>query len=259
MGARDQWDTSVFSQSPIIAQLAEQTRHFAGFQQWPTLQEYQSIFKQSVLSIQPVAQASEITCFEDQYEPRVFLKQELQTRTENWHDFFNAMIWLKFPQSKLALNRRHYEAARKRNAGSNRSTLENRLTQFDECGAVIVASSEQALQLIRNHQWQALFVEQASLFEEDIRCIVFGHAMFEKALNPYIGMTCHCLLMADPALLAEVKQGHNERLDSIIADYWLNQSAAQPERLQPLPLLGIPGYWPGQDSTFYGNDKYFRK
>jgi hypothetical protein len=259
MSAPDQWDSAVFSQSPIIAQLADQTRHFAGFKQWPSLQDYQSVFKQSALSIQPVAQASEINRFEDQYEPRVFLKQELQTRTENWHDFFNAMIWLKFPRSKQALNRRHYEAAREREAGSNRSTLENRLTQFDECGAVIVASSEKPLQLIRNHQWQSLFVEQASLFEDDIRCIVFGHAMFEKALKPYIGMTCHCLLLADPALLAEVNKGHIDGLDRIIADHWLKQSAARPNRLQPLPLLGVPGYWPDQDNAFYANDQYFRK
>lgn len=259
MSVQDQWDTEVFSQSVIISQLAEQTRHFHHFQQWPQLSDYQAQFKQSAIGIRPVAQASEITRFEEQYEPRVFLQNELQTRTENWHDFFNAMIWLKFPRSKQALNRRHYEAARKRAAGSNRSTLENRLTQFDECGAVIVASSEKPLQLIRNHQWQALFVEQASLFEEDIRCIVFGHAIFEKALTPYIGMTCHCLMLAEPDLLAELKQGNNESLDRTITDYWLKQPETRPDRLQPLPLLGIPGYWPHQDSAFYANEKYFRK
>lgn len=259
MSVQDQWDTAILSESPIISQLAEQVRHFAGFRQWPQLANYRALFRQSGLVVQPVAQASEITCFEDQYEPRVFLKRELQTRTENWHDFFNAMIWLKFPRSKLALNRRHYEAASKREAGTNRSPLENRLTQFDECGAVIVASSKQPLELIRNHQWHTLFVEQASLFKDDIRCIIFGHAMFEKALKPYIGMTCHCLLLADPALLAGLKQGNNEALDGVIADYWLKQSADRPDRLQPLPLLGVPGYWPEQDSAFYANDKYFRK
>jgi len=259
MSTQDQWDTAIFSQSAIVSQLEKQTRHFLDFRQWPQLSDYQSLFKQSKTGIQPIAQASEISRFEDQYEPRVFLKQELQTRTENWHDFFNAMIWLKFPHSKQALNKRHYEAARQREAGSNRSSLENRLTQFDECGAVIVAASEKPLQLIRNHQWQELFIEQAALFREDIRCIVFGHAIFEKALKPYIGMTCHCLMLADPALLTTLKEGHNESLDRTIADYWLKQPATQPERLQPLPLLGIPGYWPKQDRAFYDNEKYFRK
>lgn len=259
MSTQDQWDTGIFNQSPIISQLAEQTQHFLGFQQWPQLGDYQSLFKQSGVGIQPVVQASEITRFNEQYEPRVFLKQELQTRTENWHDFFNAMIWLKFPHSKQALNQRHYESALQREAGSNRSTLENRLTQFDECGAVIVAASEMPLQLIRNHQWQELFIEQAALFKQDIRCIVFGHAIFEKALNPYIGMTCHCLMLADPALLAELKDGHSEGLDRTIKDYWLKQPTSHPDRLQPLPLLGIPGYWPQQNSDFYANEKYFRK
>ena len=259
MSTQDQWDTAVFSQSPIILQLAQQTRHFQHFRQWPQLSDYQALFKQSAMNIQPVAQASEIKHFDEQYEPRVFLKQELQTRTQNWHDFFNAMIWLKFPHSKQALNRRHYESACQREAGSNRSALENRLTQFDECGAVIVTSSEKPLQLIRNHQWQELFVKQASLFKEDIRCIVFGHAIFEKALKPYIGMTCHCLMLADPGLLAELKDGHNEGLDHTIANYWLRQSEIKPDRLQPLPLLGIPGYWPQQDEAFYANKDYFRK
>lgn len=259
MTTHDQWDTAVFSQSPIISQLEKQTRHFHSFRQWPQLDDYQTLFKQSAMNIRPVAQAREVPRFEDQYEPRVFLKQELQTRTENWHDFFNAMVWLKFPRSKQALNRLHYKAASQREAGTNRSTLENRLTQFDECGAVIVSASEKPLQLIRNHQWRELFIEQAELFKQDIRCVVFGHAIFEKALNPYIGMTCHCLMLADPGLLAELKQGHSEGLDRYIADYWLNQPAVRPNRLQPLPLLGIPGYWPQQDSDFYANKKYFRK
>ncbi len=259
MTTHDQWDTTVFSQSPIISQLENQTRHFVSFRQWPELTDYQSLFKQSAMNIQPVAQGSEFLRFEDQYEPRVFLKQELQTRTQNWHDFFNAMVWLKFPHSKQALNRLHYQSASQREAGSNRSTLENRLTQFDECGAVIVTASEKPLQLIRNHQWQELFIEQATLFKQDIRCIVFGHAIFEKALNPYIGMTCHCLMLSDPALLDELKNGHSEALDRTIADYWLRQPTTHPKRLQPLPLLGIPGYWPQQDSDFYANDNYFRK
>ncbi|HEY9200538.1 MAG TPA: DUF3025 domain-containing protein [Gammaproteobacteria bacterium] len=259
MSTQDQWDTGTFSQSPIISQLQNQTQYFQSFQQWPQLSDYQALFKQFAMKIRPVAQASEISCFEEQYEPRVFLKQELQTRTENWHDFFNAMVWLKFPHSKQALNQRHYEAASQRATGTNRSTLENRLTQFDECGAIIVASSEKPLQLIRNHQWQTLFIEQASLFKQDIRCIVFGHAIFEKALAPYIGMTCHCLMLADPALLAELEDGRNEGLDRTIADYWLRQPTDGLDRLQPLPLLGIPGYWPQQDSAFYANEKYFRK
>jgi hypothetical protein len=35
---------------------------------------------------------------------------EVATRPGNRHDFFNALIWLAFPRSKAAINRRHHEA-----------------------------------------------------------------------------------------------------------------------------------------------------
>jgi hypothetical protein len=35
---------------------------------------------------------------------------EVATRPDNRHDLFNALIWLAFPRSKAAMNRRHHEA-----------------------------------------------------------------------------------------------------------------------------------------------------
>jgi hypothetical protein len=35
---------------------------------------------------------------------------EVATRPDNRHDLFNALIWLAFPRSKAAINRRHHEA-----------------------------------------------------------------------------------------------------------------------------------------------------
>ena len=29
-----------------------------------------------------------------------------------------------------------------------------------------------------------------------MRCVIFGHAVYEKALTPYLGMTAHCVLLA---------------------------------------------------------------
>jgi len=79
---KDKWAVSVFRSSPIIRQLSPLTQFFKH------------------LDITPVAQAENATEFEDQYEPRVYLKKQLQTRTHNWHDFFNAMIWLRFSETK---------------------------------------------------------------------------------------------------------------------------------------------------------------
>ena len=258
MHKKNSWNTSFFINSPIIKQLKSFTSLFGNHAHWPTLNDYAAVFIQNNMDVKPVHQSDAVTCFEDQYEPRVFLKGELQTRTDNWHDFFNALIWLKFPISKGALNTIHYQQARLRGIGSNRSTLENRITQFDECGAIIVSNNQKLLDLIENHQWHELFINEKQQFGTNLQCVIFGHAIFEKALDPYIGMTCHCILINDSNLLNEINRDNFESLDDFIANYWKNVSKNISTKLKPLPLLGIPGYWYLQNNEFYNNKKYFR-
>jgi len=258
MSKQDQWDTSVFNTSPIIKQLSNLTRHFASFSNWPSLNDYKNIFAQNKIEIIPVAQSISIERFEDQYEPRVYLKKELQTRTKNWHDFFNALVWLSFPNTKKTLNSLHFDTSSNRAPGTNRSTLENRITQFDECGAVIVSSNNKLLDLIRNHQWKELFIDHKDSFSREIKCVVFGHAIFEKALSPYIGMTCHCILIENHKLLKEVQEANYTGLDLYLSELWQQDISNKPRRFNALPVLGIPGYWPDQSILFYNNENYFR-
>ncbi len=254
----NQWSTSIFYTSPIIKQLKPTIDLFENFTKWPTIKDYSVIFEQLNSPIKPVSQAKQFLSYEDQYEPRVYLKNELQTRTSNWHDFFNANIWLKFPKTKKILNQLHYSQSSNRQIKTNRTLLENRLTQFDECGAIIVSNNEKILELIRNHQWIELFINHREQFVTDIKCVIFGHAIFEKALNPYIGMTCHCLLVNDADLLNEINNNKNSLLDSTVAETWRNKIAFSTDKFHPFPILGIPGYWPNQDDLFYSNAKYFR-
>ena len=258
MSKQDQWDTSVFQSSPILHQLTDLTKYFSDYASWPTLNDYQTVFKLKKVGITPVAQSTVIESFEDQYEPRVYLKKELQTRTENWHDFFNAMIWMRFPNTKKTLNSLHFNTASNREIGSNRSTLENRITQFDECGAVIITSNKTLLELIRKHQWKELFIKHKDSFESEIKCVVFGHAIFEKALTPYIGMTCHCLLIEDSRLLQEVQEANYTSLDLYLAELWEHTISTNIGRFNAFPVLGIPGYWSDQSDSFYKNEQYFR-
>jgi hypothetical protein len=44
------------------------------------------------------------------YEMRIWARGEVVTRPDNWHDFFNALVWCTFPLAKAALNARHAEA-----------------------------------------------------------------------------------------------------------------------------------------------------
>ena len=61
-----------------------------------------------------------------QYEVRIFETGEVQTRPDNWHDLFNALVWLAFPKTKAVLNRHHRErnhrASRRARAEAPRAT-----------------------------------------------------------------------------------------------------------------------------------------
>ena len=50
--------------------------------------------------------------FSAQYEVRIFETGEVQTRPDNWHDLFNALVWLAFPRTKAVLNRSRSEERR---------------------------------------------------------------------------------------------------------------------------------------------------
>jgi len=152
----------------------------------------------------------------------------------------------------------HYSQAVNRKKGTNRSPLENKITLFDECGAIIISNNQYLLSLIKDHQWQQVFITEKESFKNDIKCIIFGHAIFEKMLNPYIGLTCHCLLIHDTELLEHTKNQRMDILDKIIGNIWHNQISNNPTKFDVLPILGIPGLWPDQNQAFYDNNTYFR-
>jgi hypothetical protein len=81
---------------------------------WPTiagLQQLVSSRRPVVASgagvpMKLVKQDAKATRFEARYEPRAYLKGELQVRENDWHDFFNVLVWLTFPRGKLTAVRR---------------------------------------------------------------------------------------------------------------------------------------------------------
>ncbi|NIQ10006.1 MAG: DUF3025 domain-containing protein, partial [Gammaproteobacteria bacterium] len=133
-------------------------------------------------------QAARASSFQEQYEPRIYLRGEVQTRRHNWHDFFQVLVWSAFPDTKKTINALHYVSAQQRlneKGHTNRSPTENMLALFDECGAVLLSSDPALLKMIRNFEWHELFWLNREKLLRSLRCIVFGHAMYEKALNPY--------------------------------------------------------------------------
>lgn len=192
------------------------------------------------------------------YEMRIHDDGVVPLREGNWHDLFNALAWLAFPRTKAALNRAHADELRAQPGGA-RNSRRDALTLFDESGVLVLSSSRVVLERIRAFEWKRVFWDERDTLLATTRFLVLGHALYEKALSPYVGMTGHALLLETPdgcdlldpdALLAQA--------DALAARV-MDARIRQPRDLSPLPLLGVPGWWDANnDAVFYDNAGYFR-
>ena len=240
---------------------------------WPNLDDYQQFFEAGIgkrysasgAVLQFVEQGHKPERFEEGYEPRIYLKGEIQTRQRNWHDFFQVLVWRMMPNTKTIINLRHYQALKQRNKADpgcqQRSSVENALTQFDECGAVLLSSQPELLELVKNFRWKTLFWQHRSAVNDHLKCIVFGHAMYEKALNPYIGMTTHSVLLpVEKDFLNQPTANLVTETDDLLTNIFEKDGAINsPQDFFPFPLLGMPGWdLNNSDEAYYDNLNYFR-
>ena len=257
------WNPQTISRSPLFEALLHHAQCGAVLRcgDWPSLAQLQArIDARGIMSgggrpLRVVAQNARSGAFEDRYEVRIFREGELQMRAQNWHDLFNLLVWMAFPRTKAAINARHYRALLvQRSSGSlNRGPAQDALTLFDESGVVVVSGDAALLQDVRDFAWKQLFWRRRERVQRHFQCIIFGHALYEKALQPFVGITGR-------AILFEVEDAPLEMLDARLAEHVADgNSFLTPRELAPLPLLGIPGWWPGnQQESFYENMAYFR-
>ncbi|MGZ5261576.1 MAG: DUF3025 domain-containing protein, partial [Burkholderiales bacterium] len=218
-------------------------------------------------SIRLVAESSRL----ESYEVRVYRRGELQVRERDWHDLFNVLAWLAYPRSKAALNARHFSALLQESGDAgrpeqtrgrpNRSRVRDALTLFDESGAIVVSSDPQLIADLRAFRWKKLFWGARGHVASAMRFYVFGHGILEKALSPYVGMTAHAVPLVTGAEFMETPfEQQIARIDQLVAACVTEiDGMTTPRLLAPLPLLGVPGWWTGnQDESFYDNAFYFR-
>ena len=187
------------------------------------------------------------------YESFIFDTGGVPTR-DNLHDFFNGLIWQHYPQTKRRLNQLQAQAIAAQGVGPVRGPLRDALTLLDESGAILQAP-EPLWQALLARDWQRLFIALRPLWAQ-ARLHVFGHAVLEKLVYPRKAVTAH-IYCALPAMQLGVDA-------SADVDTWLAQVLA-PEHLAtkpftPLPLLGVPSWWPANENLcFYDDAQVFRR
>ena len=93
-----------------------------------------------------------------------------------------------------------------------------------------------------------------------MRFFVFGHGLYEKALNPYVGMTGKGIIInVKAAFFAQTLLNQLQSIDSILESFLL-QTLTSNSDLTPVPLLGYPGWIEDNNKEiYYENKKYFRE
>ena len=264
------WNPAALRQSPLFAPLHAVLAAYAG-EQFPTLQDCNTLLslQQPPISVHSgvplsfVSQGESGAVFEMQYEPRCYLNGEVQMRELVWHDLFNALVWLTFPKAKAALNARHYQALQSAFsvASGKRGAVRDMATLFDESGVIVVCSETELAKLLRDFQWKELFWRRREQLSNAMDFYLFGHGLYEKALQPYIGITGQGLLLAvDQEFFGWTMTRKLACLDDRIAAYLQAPDNCRSTReLTPVPLLGVPGWAIENDAeTYYDNTSYFR-
>ncbi len=238
---------------------------------WPRLDELQLLLENSRvrivnsrnMPIRIVPQGTKTRSFEDKYEPRIYLKGEVPVRAENWHDLLNVLVWLTFPKSKAALNRRHFLSASEseEKGEKNRGPVRDALTLFDEGGVIVACSDSRLVRWLVDFKWKELFWVNHEAVIASMKFFLFGHAIYEKALQPFTGVTGRAVIFPVTAdFFAAALERQLQSLDEKLADYLHNpQHFNRTADLAPIPLLGIPG-WNAENEreSYYENEAYFR-
>lgn len=173
---------------------------------------------------------------------------------DNAHDLFNGLAWLRFPLVKRRLNELQADAIARDGIGPTRGALRDALTLFDENGAWLSAPAG-LRDALHRRDWHELFIARRDEWAH-ARLTLFGHALLEKLASARKGITAHVWCLESPAVPWNAGDEADE--PAVLA-------LLQPDRLGarghlPLPVLGVPGWWPANEHPgFYDDESVFRR
>lgn len=208
---------------------------------WPTIDRLNR-WRPATAAWQFVAQTPALLADGLHYEQRIAERGAIATRASNWHDLFNALVWLRYPALKQALNTRQV-AEIARMGPKLRSRAQYALTHFDEAGVLVTVTDASLLDAWDRHDWVGLFWDRRGAWHDgSIRVELFGHALLEHALTPDKLLVGKALVYLGQAATDDSAREHCLR--AIAAGRCLGD----PLELRPLPLAGIPGWHAGNEA-----------
>jgi hypothetical protein len=186
------------------------------------------------------------------YEAFIGRTFQVPTR-DNLHDLFNGLVWRQFPRSKMRLNALHAQAIGAVGVGAARGPVRDAMTVFDENGALLLAPPAVAAKLwgaLLARDWHGLLWTHRALWAQ-AQLVLFGHALMEQLVSPRKPITAHVWVQPFD-VMAGVE------LDAALAAD-LTAQRLQSKPFAPLPVLGVPGWWPANASPgFYDDPWVFR-
>jgi hypothetical protein len=184
------------------------------------------------------------------YEDFIFKTSQVPTR-DGLHDFFNGLCWHRFPMAKRRLNQLQAAEIEAQGIRATRGPVRDALTLFDE-NVVLMHAPDDVWDALQARDWLKLFVDLREKWQH-VHLVLFGHALLEKLVTPYKSITGHVYRVA-----SDINPHDEAALDA-----WLVQDL-QPAKLatkpyEPLPVLGVPGWWPANaERAYYEDAQVFR-
>ena len=120
----------------------------------------------------------------ERYDVVIDARGEIPTRSGNWHDLFNALVWASFPRAKSRLSARqrrlHEDRARRGDDRNARTRGQDALALLDEGGALSLCAPGDLDAFTRELIDRPL----AEMVREGrARVLLFGHAALEHLVH----------------------------------------------------------------------------
>jgi hypothetical protein len=237
------------------------------YQDWPRPEQYDELAREVPQSAHEpeaelprfVAQDRKVLEEVGGYEQHVAKLRQVPTRPNNWHDFFNMAVWAHFPRLRWALNALHVDdQIGPKDPRNGRAPAQNLAATLDESGVIVLSTNSSVLEDLRELRFKRVFWEHRAELLETTRFWFVGHGTLESLLTPHPGLTAKGLLLEVPRLPApdaedELRPAIDARAAAAVHGFRQRHHV-----LDPVPILGIPGYWDNERAEFYDDARHFR-